>query len=212
MMKNLAVIFLFITGFIACNSGADINTPTITDEPAQVEDTIPDTEDEIYGLRIIAGVSILFTDSNNVNVFDSRGKGWQKEDIKVTYVIPGQEDWPSFSYIEGFIPKKENGDRIYINFESRLYPYENNPPDKPWLAVCMNLFDKSEFTTTLLTFPNGSVDTIVGQRSMPASTESELRNVWYNGEQVLTWRSYSKEGTYPDGSPVQKFGEFQIIK
>jgi hypothetical protein len=216
-MKNLVVLFLFM-GFMACDSASDMKTVTVTKE--QVKDTIPvpeqEPEDDGRTIGVVfanLNVSILFTDSYNVSVFDpKRGKRWKKEDITVSYVIPGKEYRPSYSYVEGYIPY--GGELKYIDFVSRIYD-DNPDKPKPWLnLVCATMSDESEFNTSLLTFPDGSVDTIVSRRYTPITLQSGLKEVWYNSEQVLSWDLYSNEplGTYPDGSSIHKGGEFQIIK
>jgi hypothetical protein len=220
-MKKLVVLFLFM-GFMACDSGDDMKTKAITKEPVKDTTTVPEApeqEPEDDG-RIIGdfdfpnlGVSILFTDSYNVSVFDpKRGKRWKKEDIQVSYVIPGKEYRPTYSYKgEGYIPYQE---LLYIDFMSRLSD-DNPDKSKPWLVLaCAKEDDENEFNTALLTFPDGSVDTIVSQRRTPVTIWSGLTNVWYNSEHVFPSDSYSKEplGTYPDGSVICNGGEFQIIK
>ncbi|MDR1201292.1 MAG: hypothetical protein LBL58_06645 [Tannerellaceae bacterium] len=217
-MKNLIVLFLFM-GFMACDSVSDMKTETVTKE--QVKDTIsvpeqePVDEGKVIGVVFAnLNVSILFTDSYNVSVFDpKRGKRWKKEDIQVSYVIPGKEDRPSYSYVEGYIPYE--GDLKYIDFVSRLLPIDNPENEKPWLSVvCAIILNESEFNTTFLTFPDGSVDTIVSRRYTPVTYQAGLKEVWYNSEQVLSWDLYSNEplGTYPDGSVIHKGGEFHIVK
>jgi hypothetical protein len=216
IMKNLVVLFLFM-GFMACDSASDMKTVNMENE--QAKDTTSVSEQEFGNDGEISAffladptVSILFTDSCNVSVFERRGKGWKKEDMKVSYMIQGKKYTPPYSYVEGNIPY--DGDINYYFFESRVYQDDN--PDKPklWLRVYMYIFEKSEFNTTLLTFPDGSVDTIVGQRYMPVTPQSGFKKIWYNGEQVLSWDLYSNEplGTYPDGSFIHRGGEFQIIK
>jgi hypothetical protein len=213
-MKNLVVLFFFM-GFMACDSASD-KSPIIVDKPVQVKDTIPVPEEEPVDDGRIAGiafpaisVNILFTDSYNVSVFETkRGKRWKVEDVTVSYVIPGEEHRPSYSYVEG-----EN--LGYIFPISRI---NDDNPDKPepWLKVivCGQISDENEFSTALLTFPDGSVDTIVGQRYTPVTPHSDLKHVWYNSELVVSWDLYSKEplGTYPDGSFIYRGSEFQIVK
>ncbi|MDR3142445.1 MAG: hypothetical protein LBU37_12080 [Tannerellaceae bacterium] len=216
-MKNLVVLFLFM-GLMACDSVSDMKTETVTKKPVKDTIPVPEQEPEDNGKVIGAvfanlNVSILFTDSYDVSVFDpKRGKRWKKEDIQVSYVIPGKEDRPSYSYVEGYIPYE--GDLKYIDFMSRIYD-DNPDKPKPWMnLVCAIIDVESEFNTALLTFPDGSVDTIVSRRYTPVTIWSGLKEVWYNSEQVLSWDLYSKDPleTYPDGSPVHKNGEFQIVK
>jgi hypothetical protein len=231
MKKIIALFTVVIIGFMACDSNSEMKTAAnVVDE--QVKDTVPVLEEEPLQEGEIAGVyvadisiSILFTDSRNVSVFDPNGKGWLKDGMKVSYVIPGEEKMPAFVYKEGRTLNTGNDDWVetllgsdadldYLVF--RLNTGEDDTSSKYyWLSVHPNIFDKSEFRTTLLTFPDGSVDTVVCQLFTPVTNQSELKYVWYNDALVFSYDKYDpsgQAGTYPDGSVIYNNREFQIIK
>ena len=212
-MKKVIYLILTLAIFASCDSNKDVNSDNMnainTDD--RIDAAVPDT-------RVF--IEILFTDSNNVSVFDPQGKNWVREDIYVAYPyissLNGKNDTLYYRYDKEFIPRSP--DITHILFTTRSAGKEDL-----WLGVAVNVYEPSELRKCFLHFPDNTVDTLLAQVEPVTSIIDKhfciWHKIWYNGKLVLStdlW-GYSEEeiealGRYPDGSKVYKSNEFQIIK
>lgn len=177
-MKQLyCILLIFCAVVISCSEKKEIEIEEEVKPPIEEEDKEKEEEElppEAF-VGFYVDCDILFTDSNNVSVFDQSGYGWKVSQIQVRFLVDGKELHPKFYGTLG-ISTDEN------------YP--------GWTGVMvggtLNESMEPEYTTTLLKFPDHSVDTLYclvknflwewEYNGKLYSSGLYTEKAWYNGE------------------------------
>ena len=217
-MKHILYIIMVITTLCSCERNPSIKS----NDDAGINDNVNDTIAIDTTWTVTVGIResnsemlILYTDSNNVSVFDSLGKNWSKSDFVIVYprvTTAGSSTTITYRYREG---------TTHYLIPLQFTPGRNSPwgaVETPWLLLQNNLNDTAGIRTFWLHMPDKTVDTIRTQVRFLGKRESginSIHNIWYNGELKYSGDSI-KPGVgvdlYPDGSIVANGPIFQIIK
>lgn len=186
-MKQLCYIsIIFIVTLLSCGDKKELASEDVQQSvKSGEEEETPGKEGEepIAFAGFDVDCLILFTDSNHVSVYDELGYGWDVSQIQVRYLVDGKELVFMDMFDKEHPPIMENTSGIGM---SEICPN--------WTGVSvyamLNNTLEPEYTTTLLKFPNNTVDTLycLVNKLLLEYNGKYVENglytakVWYNGE------------------------------